>query len=136
MPRMVKPELLSRPPPDSARLKRAGEVGTLTPGSNRIRSLMSVASMVSIWSALMTLTVAGVRDARRSDRVPITMTGSTSVAGASAASAHAGWAIKTEPKAAAAVERRSRLRIMAPLDDRRRCYCERLSESTAMKAWV
>ena len=33
MPRMVKPVFPSRPAPDRARLKRAGVVGTLTPGS-------------------------------------------------------------------------------------------------------
>ena len=59
MPRMVKPELPSRPAPDRAAEKRAGLVGTLTPGSNRIRSLMSVTRLFSMVSAVMTLTLAG-----------------------------------------------------------------------------
>ena len=96
MPRMVKPESPSRPAPDRARLKRAGEVGTLTPGSYRIRSFMSVANMVSISASVMTLIVPGVRDACRSDRVPITTIGSIWVAATCGVSARADaveWAV-------------------------------------------
>jgi hypothetical protein len=88
----------------------------------------------------MTLTAPGVLDARRCDRVPITMTGSISDAEAAAGAVVSALAESTKliaPITAAAVESRRSLRIeMAPLDDWRACYCERLSESTAMNAGI
>ena len=77
MPRMVKPLLPSRPVEARAAPKRDGLVGTEMPGSNRIRSLMSVARASSISSASMTVTVLGTLNTSDGVRVAVTVTESS-----------------------------------------------------------
>ncbi len=111
MPRIVKPEFPSRPAPDRAAEKRAGLVGTLTPGSNRIRSLMSVARAFSISSAVMRLTLAGTSSTRRWVRVPTTVTGARTAApsGSLGVSAKVGNAADAKAVAPAEILRNERM---------------------------
>jgi hypothetical protein len=60
MPRMTKPSLPARPVDPDAAPKRVGARRTLTPGSKRTRSLMSVASSSAMVSARLTEMVTGV----------------------------------------------------------------------------
>jgi hypothetical protein len=65
--------LRSRPVEPSAAPKRAGELRTETPGSKRIRSLMSVTSSSSMSLSVMTETVAGTSSTDCSTRVAVTV---------------------------------------------------------------
>ncbi len=72
MPRMLKLSLPARPVAPSAAPKRAGWRWTLTPGSKRTRSRMSVTSSSAICSSVLTLTVTGRSSAFTAVRVAVT----------------------------------------------------------------